>query len=673
MGLRLLGDAPANPADGVAWAPGREGPVRVLPLPKINDPRGNLTFIESGQHVPFECRRVYYLYDVPGGEGRGGHAHRELQQLVIAASGSFDVTVDDGAPPQRFFAQPLLLRALHPADGLARARRTSRPGRSPRAGLRALRRGRLLPRLRRVRAATRGRGVTRRARPPGPVPRPASPPTPSCATELDAAAARVLAGGRYVLGAEVEALRGALRGRTSAPRHCVGVGLGLDALTSSLRALGVGAGRRGHRARRTPTSPPGSPSRRAGRPPGAGRARPGDRQHRPRRGSRRRSRRARARSCRCTCTACPAEMDARAATSPRRHGLAVLEDAAQAHGARHRGAPVGGLGDAAAWSFYPGKNLGALGDGGAVTTDDPDARRPPALACATTARACKYVHDERGVNSRLDELQAAMLSRQARPRSTRGTRAARRSPARYPDGLAGLPLDAAPPTAPSHVWHVFAVRSARAATRCAAHLPTRGVDTLVHYPVPPHLQDAYRDLGLRPGDLPIAEASPRETLSLPMGPHLSTDDAERVVAGRRGTSPPWLRRAAPAAAARGPPRALQPPRPSTRSTCGPASASRRLDHVADGPPGGLAGGRRATATPSPAATARPSAAPTSCATPRPPPTSSPTSAAPPSPSSTPRASRAIRVRRPARPSTRAPRPPSSSRSSTWASASRRAS
>ncbi len=102
MGLRLLGDRSANLADGVSVGTGAEGPVRLVALPKISDPRGNLTFIESGKHVPFDVRRVYYLYDVPGGEGRGGHAHRSLRQLIVAASGSFDVAVDDGANTRVF-------------------------------------------------------------------------------------------------------------------------------------------------------------------------------------------------------------------------------------------------------------------------------------------------------------------------------------------------------------------------------------------------------------------------------------------------------------------------------------------------------------------------------------------------------------------------------------------
>lgn len=98
-----MGGAPAGAVDEVRVGDGPHGPVRLVDLPKISDPRGNLTFIESNRHVPFDCRRVYYLYDVPGGEGRGGHAHKELQALIIAASGSFEVTVDDGARRRTFF------------------------------------------------------------------------------------------------------------------------------------------------------------------------------------------------------------------------------------------------------------------------------------------------------------------------------------------------------------------------------------------------------------------------------------------------------------------------------------------------------------------------------------------------------------------------------------------
>ena len=219
-----------------------------------------------------------------------------------------------------------------------------------------------------------------------------------------------------------------------------------------------------------------------------------------------------------------ADMDGVRAVAAR-HGLAVLEDGAQAHGARHRGTPVGGLGDAAAWSFYPSKNLGAFGDGGAVTTDDPAvAERLRSLR--NYGSAVKYVNDERGFNSRLDELQAAMLwEKLARLEAWNGRR--RAIAGLYLEGLAGLPIGL-PADDAGHVWHVFAVRSPHR-DALAAHLADRGVATLVHYPIPPHLQDAYRDLGMRAGDLPIAEAIARETLSLPMGPHLSMDDAARVV------------------------------------------------------------------------------------------------------------------------------------------------
>jgi dTDP-3-amino-3,4,6-trideoxy-alpha-D-glucose transaminase len=211
----------------------------------------------------------------------------------------------------------------------------------------------------------------------------------------------------------------------------------------------------------------------------------------------------------------------------REHGLVVLDDAAQAHGARYRGRPVGGLTHATAWSFYPGKNLGALGDGGAVTTSDPTvAARVRSLRNYGSTE--KYVHDEVGYNSRLDELQAAVLSVKLRHLAAFDARRAAVA-RRYEEALAGLDL-VLPDTAgwADPVWHLYVVRTPqRDALR--AHLAARGVETGVHYPVPPHRQPAFAGSPPAGADLPVADRLAREVLSLPMGPHLSEDLQARVV------------------------------------------------------------------------------------------------------------------------------------------------
>jgi dTDP-3-amino-3,4,6-trideoxy-alpha-D-glucose transaminase len=219
----------------------------------------------------------------------------------------------------------------------------------------------------------------------------------------------------------------------------------------------------------------------------------------------------------------------------RRHGLVVLDDAAQAHGARYRGRPVGGLTHATAWSFYPGKNLGALGDGGAVTTDDPEvARRLRSLRNYGSTE--KYVHDEVGFNSRLDEVQAALLSvklRRLDEFTARRVRVARR----YDEALAGLDL-VLPPTADwaDPVWHLYVVRTPhRDALR--EHLASVGVETGIHYPVPPHRQRAFAGTPAAGAALPVAERLAREVLSLPMGPHLGEEEQERVIESIRSFRP----------------------------------------------------------------------------------------------------------------------------------------
>lgn len=226
----------------------------------------------------------------------------------------------------------------------------------------------------------------------------------------------------------------------------------------------------------------------------------------------------------------PADWDAIAEVAAR-HDLPLIEDAAQAHGACWRDRPAGSLGAAAGFSFYPGKNLGALGDAGAVTTDD-DAVAAAVRRLRNYGSERKYHHDLQGVNSRLDELQAALLSVKLQ-RLERDNSRRREIAARYLEGLRDtavrLPVVA---EGAEPVWHVFVVRHARR-DELASELAQRGVETLIHYPVAPHLSGAYRDLPVDPDQVRVAERLADEVLSLPMGPHLTDAQVDEVVAAVR--------------------------------------------------------------------------------------------------------------------------------------------
>ena len=211
----------------------------------------------------------------------------------------------------------------------------------------------------------------------------------------------------------------------------------------------------------------------------------------------------------------------------RAHGLFVLEDAAQAHGARYKGECAGSLGDAGAWSFYPSKNLGALGDGGAITTNDGELAERVRLLRNYGSRE-KNVHEVIGVNSRLDELQAAVL--RVKLRHLEEWNARRRNIAEaYREGLqeTDLVLPAVAPWA-DPVWHLFVVRT-KSRDRLQRHLRAAGIDTQVHYPTPAHRQAAYADQRLRLDLLGREEAIHDEVLSLPMGPHLTESACARVI------------------------------------------------------------------------------------------------------------------------------------------------
>jgi dTDP-4-amino-4,6-dideoxygalactose transaminase len=226
----------------------------------------------------------------------------------------------------------------------------------------------------------------------------------------------------------------------------------------------------------------------------------------------------------------PADMDAIVALG-RERGIPVVEDAAQAQGARYRGRRAGGLGDAAGFSFYPGKNLGAMGDAGAVTTDD-DTLAERVRMLRNYGSTAKYHHDLPGLNSRLDSLQAAVLRVKLRRLDDWNERR-RAVAARYLERLADVEGVSVPAVAEwaEPVWHLFVVRHPQR-DALQERLSEAGVDTIIHYPIPPHLSGAYA-AGFEPGRLPVAETLADEVLSLPMGPHLALDDADRVAAAVR--------------------------------------------------------------------------------------------------------------------------------------------
>ncbi len=341
--------------------------------------------------------------------------------------------------------------------------------------------------------------------------------------EIDAAVARVLDSGWYILGSEVEAFEAEWATYCGAA-HAVGVANGLDALTLALRALDIGRGDEvivpsntyiatwlavsAVGARPVPVEPdPATHNIDPARIASA--VTPRTRAILP-----------------VHLYGQPADLDAILEVAGA-YGLAVVEDAAQAHGARYKGRRIGAHGDIVCWSFYPGKNLGAMGDAGAVTTNRAElAERIRALR--NYGSRAKYVNDEQGVNSRLDPLQAAIL-RAKLPYLDAWTERRRAVAGRYGEALAetGVALPYVPNWA-EPAWHLYVVRSAER-EMLQSQLAEAGIGTLIHYPIPPHMQAAYADLGLAPDSLPLARCLASEVLSLPMGPHLTSDQQASVI------------------------------------------------------------------------------------------------------------------------------------------------
>ena len=349
--------------------------------------------------------------------------------------------------------------------------------------------------------------------------------------ELDAAFQRVMQSGWFILGDEVEAFERDFARYCNA-KHCIGVGNGLDALILILRGFGIGAGdevivpANTYIATWLAVSYVG--------------ARPIPVEPDP-----------------TTCNIDPQRIESALTPKSRsviavhlygqpaemqqivevghRHGLRVIEDAAQAHGATYKGNRTGTLADAAGFSFYPSKNLGAFGDGGAIVTND-DELADQVRVLRNYGSRKKYYNEVKGVNSRLDTLQAAFLRVKLKWLDEWNDR--RRAIARQYfeelSGTANLQLPGVGAGA-DPVWHLFVIHHPQR-DRLQQRLNEAGIGTLIHYPLPPHLSQAYADAGFMRGDFPITEKLAEKTLSLPVGPHLDVTSIACVINAVRNFS-----------------------------------------------------------------------------------------------------------------------------------------
>ena len=342
--------------------------------------------------------------------------------------------------------------------------------------------------------------------------------------EIETAVLASLRSGSYIGGQELEAFEQEFSAYTET-RHCVGVANGLDALHLALLAMGIGAGDEVIVPSNTYIATWLAVSQ-CGATPVSVEPIESTYNIDPNRIEAAITARTKA-IIPVHLYGQPADLDPILAVA-RKHGLGVLEDAAQAHGVRYKGRRIGGHGDVVAWSFYPTKNLGALGDAGAITTNNPDLADRIRVLRNYGSRE-KYVNEVQGYNSRLDPAQAAALRVKLKVLDAWNTRRAEIA-SRYTTALAGTALVL--PTVPAGaepVWHLYVVQHGQRDALQKA-LADAGIGTLIHYPIPPHLQRAYAHAGYVEGQFPISEKMAQRVLSLPIGPQLDDAGVDAVIA-----------------------------------------------------------------------------------------------------------------------------------------------
>ena len=339
--------------------------------------------------------------------------------------------------------------------------------------------------------------------------------------DIDAAVARVMSSGWYIMGPETETFEANFAVYCGA-HHCVGVANGLDALILSLRALGVGPGNEVIVPSNTFIATWLAVSA-VGATPIAIEPHAQTYNMDPAQLDAAITPQTRA-VIAVHLYGQPADLDPILAVT-RAHKVALIEDAAQAHGATYKGTKIGAHGDAVCWSFYPGKNLGAMGDAGAVTTNRTDLAEHISTLRNYGSRV-KYVNEEQGVNSRLDPIQAAVLGVKLLHLDD-WTEARRTLARRYSAALTSVNTPHVPDWA-NPAWHLYVVRHSKR-DALQQTLAAEGISTMIHYPIPPHLQAAYADCGYAKGVFPLAEGFADDMLSLPIGPQMSHADQDRVI------------------------------------------------------------------------------------------------------------------------------------------------
>jgi dTDP-4-amino-4,6-dideoxygalactose transaminase/dTDP-4-dehydrorhamnose 3,5-epimerase-like enzyme len=502
-------------------------------LTEHTDARGTLVAFERGTNAPFTVRRAYCLRNLPSTAIRGLHAHRQLRQLAVCLAGHCTLVLDDGKTRSEH-------RLTVPSEGLLIESMVWREMRDFSADCvllvladREYDESDYIRDYDTFRSAIEGAAAS-----PAKVTFNLRDAIEDDLAEIESAVRDVVEGGWFIHGPQHDEFEREFA-TLCATRHCCGVASGLDALSLILRGyIATGRMARGDRV----IVPANTfiatilAIRSAGLVADLVEPDPA--------------------SCNLGAAAAeqaigprtrailPVHLYGRISPMPaisalaQSRGLLVIEDAAQAHGAEIQGRPAGSWGDASAFSFYPTKNLGAMGDGGAVVTND-DVLANQIRLLRNYGSARKYVHVAEGMNSRLDEMQAAVL--RVRLRSLKRENTARqRLAAFYLKEIrnADVRLPAVPANATEHVWHQFVVQVGNR-DDFRAFMETRGVETLVHYPIPPHRQECFPDLaGL---SLPITEELHKVVVSLPMSPAISDEQARQVTAAVNAWRPPGAR------------------------------------------------------------------------------------------------------------------------------------